>query len=238
MNALRVFVADVDPWHISKVREVLAARKDLVYAGSALHGSEAFGRILAAPVDVLLLDLQLPGIDGCGLLRALNRQPRHPLSIVCTQFYSSLSVAGACQCGAAYFLYNPLDYICLPEIILQCCRASQRDLNARTGGAAKSKGSEDLLTALGFDPGLKGTHYLTEAMAHLQRRPELMRNLSRGLYPAIAVSSDVTPKCVERAMRNAIAIAHERGSLSSSFPRRPSNRELFEYLLRGVWAGR
>ena len=238
MNALRVFIADTDPWHITKVQKALAMRRDLIFAGCAVRGREAYGRILAAPVDVLLLDLQLPGMDGCALLEALGRQPRHPLSIVCTRFYSSISVAGACQCGAAYFLYKPLNYNCLPDIILQCFRTNQRDAIVQNDAGSKSDGSACTLAALGFDAHLKGSAYLNEALAMIQRHPELLRNLSRGLYPEIAASTGVTPKCVERAMRNAIAIAFERGGLSGVFARRPTNLELFKYLVYGMRIGR
>ncbi|MBR1559468.1 MAG: response regulator [Clostridia bacterium] len=232
MEALRVFVADVDRAYTDSVRAALDKRRDMLFYGSAADGNEALQKLSVAPADVLLLDLQLPGMSGGALMRALRETDHFPTCIVCTRFYSRLSVEYACRYGAVYFLYKPLDYTQLPKLVLECHRASRPGIrsiqqNRQLEGHAVMR----RLSGLGFAARLCGTMYLADALMRLQAQPALLRNLSKGLYNDIAASVGASASCVERGLRNAIAVAYQRGALGQRFPRRPTNRQVLEYLL-------
>lgn len=232
MKPLRVFVADVDQGHIDQIRAVLKGRRDMVFTGSARDGNAAFDRLISAPADVLILDLQLPGMSGGTLMRALKKMGSFPMCIVCTRFYSELSVECACKSGAIYFLYKPLNYRMLPDLLLTCCRARRSEPSPVHRSRAEEAGViARALKRLGFVASLCGTVYLVEALIRLRSNASLLRNLSKGLYADIAAGMGATPACVERGMRNAIAIAFERGSLRQCFDSRPTNRQFFEFTL-------
>lgn len=230
VNAITLFVADADRKHIQKTREALAGRQDLAFMGSCGHGQMAFRRLMAESADILLLDLQLPGIDGMALMRALNRQNRCPVCIVCTRFYSDVIVACSAQSGANYVLYKPLDYEALPDILIRCCRHFRPDLFSDPHPPPRPPARVHALTALGFHAGQRGMWYLREALNLLRERPELLRNLSKELYPAIARKINTSPACVEHSLRHAISTAWECGPLMKVFPRRPTNREFLTYI--------
>ena len=227
---LDVFVADADTDHIAKTRQILSRHPKLNFAGGVTHGGAAFRRMLSSPVDVLIMDLQLPGMDGIALLRALSRLKNPPLSIVCTRFYSELAVNCATQSGAAYILYKPVEYANLPNVIIECYRFKRHHPQS-IPDSAQQNADADMLTRLGFVPSLNGTCYLRVALRLIQENPDLMRNLSRGLYPAIAKAFNTSPARVERDLRNAIDIAYSRGGLGGLFSRRPSNSTLLAYLV-------
>ena len=92
MRSLSVFIADAERLHVARVRDALERSRELTLAGAAADGREAYAYLLGHPVDVVLTDLQLPGMDGSALMRALRRTSRAPLCIVCTRFYSDFSV--------------------------------------------------------------------------------------------------------------------------------------------------
>ena len=231
MEPISLFIADVDQAHIQKTREAIAGRRELSLSGSASNGRGAFKRILAEPADILLLDLQLPGMDGATLLRALNRQPSRPVCIVCTRFYSDACIISASQCGAEYFLYKPLDYASLPEILLSCFKYFRATPPRATWTNTCAVSMSDALTKLGFNPFHRGTRYLADALSLLRQSPGLLQNMAQMLYPAVANMANVPLICVERSLRYAISTACERGPLSNIFSHRPTNRELFTYLL-------
>ena len=231
MKTITLFVADTDQEHIRRTRKAIAGRQELTFMGSCGHGHMAFRRLMAESADILLLDLQLPGMDGLTLLKALNRQSKCPVCVVCTRFYSDFSVTWSEQFGADYVLYKPLDYDFLPDILLRCCRHFRPGLFPDNVSACYPPARNRSLIALGFPARQRGTCFLREALDLLRERPELLRNLSRGLYPAIAKNKSATPGCVERAIRHVIAIACERGAFLKIFPHRPTNRELITYLL-------
>ena len=236
MRSLSVFIADAERLHVARVRDALERSRELTLAGAAADGREAYAYLLGHPVDVVLTDLQLPGMDGSALMRALRRTSRAPLCIVCTRFYSDFSVETACRCGAAYFLYKPLDADRLPELILDCWKERSRTRTAEQSEPPAAR-ARRLLTGLGFPSRLAGTAYLNRALQALSDDRADLRNLSKGLYADIAAATGTRPACVERCIRTAVSIAFTRGTLSQHFDHCPSNRAMIERLLEMMEEG-
>src|SRR5438045_8455570 len=55
------------------MRHLLAGDCDVVLAGVCANGREAAAAIAAAAPDLVFLDVQMPELDGFGLLRRLDR---------------------------------------------------------------------------------------------------------------------------------------------------------------------
>lgn len=73
---IRVFL--VDDHHIvrSGLRLLLAAQPDLEIVGEASNGLELLAQLSTTPTDVVLLDVNMPGMDGPETARQLQKQ--HP----------------------------------------------------------------------------------------------------------------------------------------------------------------
>ena len=73
MNGARILVVEDNPLNLKLVRDVLgAAGYDVV---SATSGEEGLREATAQPPDLVLMDLQLPGIDGVETMRQLRAGP-------------------------------------------------------------------------------------------------------------------------------------------------------------------
>ena len=90
------------------------------------------------------------------------------------------------------------------------------------------------LHEIGIPTHLKGYQYLREAVILSLEDFHLLETVTTGLYPRIAVRFDTTPSRVERAIRHAIEVAWEKGSLkdypmhfgfTASTVTKPSNAE-------------
>jgi two-component system, cell cycle response regulator DivK len=73
MNAPRILVVEDNPLNLKLVRDVLgAAGFDVV---SATTGEEGLELAVTSPPDLVLMDLQLPGIDGMETMRRMRQEP-------------------------------------------------------------------------------------------------------------------------------------------------------------------
>ncbi|MBM3751784.1 MAG: response regulator [Acidimicrobiia bacterium] len=81
---LRVLIVDDSAQHRTLIAAYLAGTPHEVTAASG--GAEAIERVQANPFDVLLMDLQMPGMDGFATIRAVREleasQPRAPAFII------------------------------------------------------------------------------------------------------------------------------------------------------------
>lgn len=76
MSPARILVVEDNPLNLKLVRDVLgAAGYDVV---SATTGEEGLRVAAELPPALVLMDLQLPGIDGTETLRRLRRGPLDP----------------------------------------------------------------------------------------------------------------------------------------------------------------
>ena len=74
MSGRRILVVEDNPLNLKLVRDVLTASGyDVVEAGT---GEDGVSLALEAAPDLVLMDLQLPGIDGYEALRLIREDPR------------------------------------------------------------------------------------------------------------------------------------------------------------------
>jgi two-component system LytT family response regulator len=69
-QAIRVVIADDEPLARRGIRQLLAAHPDMAVVGEARNGREALRLLEATDPDLLFLDVQMPELDGFGVLRA------------------------------------------------------------------------------------------------------------------------------------------------------------------------
>ena len=65
---MRVLIVDDEPLARRGVRVCLAGAPDVEVVGECADGERAVGQILAMAPDVVFLDVQMPGLDGFGVL--------------------------------------------------------------------------------------------------------------------------------------------------------------------------
>jgi len=101
---MRVLIADDEPWARQVLREHLEEMASIEIAGEAATGAEAAQRILDLNPDLVLLDQQMPEMDGLSLVRSLRT--RMPLVIFVTAFQQH--ALDAFDVGAVDYLLKPV----------------------------------------------------------------------------------------------------------------------------------
>jgi DNA-binding NarL/FixJ family response regulator len=103
-DRIRIVVVDDHPVVRDGLVAMLQTQPDLEVVGEAATGDEALRMIDALTPDVVLLDLELPGIDGVGVLRALRERGGAARVIVFTVFDTDERIISAVEAGAAGYL--------------------------------------------------------------------------------------------------------------------------------------
>jgi len=103
-GALRVLIADDHSIVRKGLRDIFEAQGDIVVAGEAENGNEAVERAKELRPDVVLMDLQMPDVDGLEGMRRMHAElPDIPV-IVLTTFENEETVAQALAAGARGYL--------------------------------------------------------------------------------------------------------------------------------------
>lgn len=102
---LRVLVVDDEAMARRRALRLLAALPDVQIAGEHADADEAMARVRAGDVDVVLLDIEMPGLTGLEALALLP--PDGPVVVFCTA-HAQHAVA-AFDVGAVDYLLKPID---------------------------------------------------------------------------------------------------------------------------------
>jgi two-component system LytT family response regulator len=108
MTSLRIAVVDDEPLARQRARQLLAGVKDLEVAAECASGDELAAALAATRVDVLLLDVRMPGRDVFDVLAEQARAAPHTMpTIIFTTAYERYAVR-AFELNAADYLVKPL----------------------------------------------------------------------------------------------------------------------------------
>src|SRR5918911_5265231 len=85
-DPLRVLVADDPPFFRDGLRSLLASSPDTELVGEASTGEEAISLAADLQPDVILMDIQMPGMSGIEATRRIVQDSPHVRVLVVTMF--------------------------------------------------------------------------------------------------------------------------------------------------------
>ena len=114
---ITVALVDDDPMVRTGLNFILKGEDGIDVAWQASDGAEALTNLRDRPVDVVLLDVRMPGLDGLATLEELRGWQTRPRVIVLTTFNTDDYVVRALKLGADAFLLKDADPARLVEAI-------------------------------------------------------------------------------------------------------------------------
>lgn len=167
------------------IRAVLETAKDISVVGEASDGEEAVTQARRLQPDVVLMDLQMPGVDGFeGIRRLRIEQPDLPV-VILTTFQTDQSVKEGLGAGARGYLLKDAE----PAELIAGVRAASRGesllspaITSRLSRIASGRADEELLH---------------------EREKEVLRLVAQGARnKEIASQLFIAPKTVEYHLSN------------------------------------
>jgi DNA-binding NarL/FixJ family response regulator len=101
---IRVCIVDDQTLVRQGIRSLLGLAEDIDVIGEAADGEEALALLDRVEVDVVLLDIRMPKVDGLGVLDALAKKPSAPPCLVLTTFDDDELVLRGIARGARGYL--------------------------------------------------------------------------------------------------------------------------------------
>jgi DNA-binding NarL/FixJ family response regulator len=104
MDRTRIFVVEDQPTLLRNLLKVLGTFPELEVVGSAQDGEEAVEELVKVRPQLVLLDLELPGINGIEVTRRVKRRAPEVEVLILTSFEDEQKVYEAIQAGASGYL--------------------------------------------------------------------------------------------------------------------------------------
>jgi DNA-binding NarL/FixJ family response regulator len=132
VTRIRLVVADDHPIVRAGLTGLVATQPDFELVGEAANGAEAIAVTLRTRPDVLLVDLQMPGVDGIGAIRAVLAELPLVRVLVLTTYDSDGDVLRAVEAGATGYLLKEAP----SEELFRAIRATARGESALSPSVA------------------------------------------------------------------------------------------------------
>lgn len=114
---IRVLIVDDQALIRTGIATLLNRKADIVVVGQAHNGAEALAQVAALDPDVVLMDLQMPVLDGVAATQHLSVRGPRPAVIVLTTFRDDEHIFQALEAGARGYLLKDVDHRALAEAI-------------------------------------------------------------------------------------------------------------------------
>jgi DNA-binding LytR/AlgR family response regulator len=131
MRPLRVVAVDDEPIALDRICDMMAKIEGVELVGSVQSGTEALELVRTIQPDLLLLDIEMPRLDGFDVVEALSREHSHPdasAPLICFVTAYPQYASDAYETGALDFLCKPIRLPRLEKAIARAQAAlDQRD---------------------------------------------------------------------------------------------------------------
>ena len=197
---IKILVSDDNQDFAKTLVNYLSKDEDLEVVGIARDGQDAYNKIKEFKPDVALLDIIMPHLDGLGVLERVNSSDleKKPMCIILSAVGQDKITQRAIELGAQYYIVKPFDIGILVKRIKEL-KYYQPNNNS------------NIIHEIGVPAHIKGYQYLREAIIMVVSNVDILNQITKQLYPDIAIKYHTTPSRVERAIRHAIEVAWGRG---------------------------
>ncbi len=210
---IRVLLADDQEMVRAGFGLLLSAEEDIEVVGEAAHGEEAVTLVGLRRPDVVLMDLQMPVLDGLEATRRIVAEHPEVKVLILTTFERDHDIFDALRAGASGYLLK----LARPEELLDAIRVvasgqallspsvTRRVLESFTGGASAvaRPAALDQLTAREVE--------VLELVARGQSNAEIAETLILGEATIKTHVSNVLSKLGLRDRVQAVVYAYEHG---------------------------
>ena len=236
MNEVRIMLVDDNVELRRSVREHLSRQEGLRVVAECGNGLEALEAMSKTAVDVVVLDIIMPQMDGYSFLEELNRQQmeNRPQVIVVSALGRDDFIMRAIEAGARFYMIKPFDMHVLTgrirEVSGQTVEGTPAANRVSLPGRAPSIDEKlaSLFLTIGIPAHIKGYSFLREAVKMVIESPDVINRITKELYPGIGKRFNTSASKVERAIRHAIEVAWSRGridTLNKAFGCRVATKE-------------
>lgn len=125
---MHVMVVDDEPLARERLVRLLEQSDSVTGCSTASNGQEALEKLAMAPVDLVLLDIRMPGLSGLEVAEQLSQWSQPPAIVFCTAYDDYALEAFKVQAMA--YLLKPVKRTALDRALYQACQLNRAQINA------------------------------------------------------------------------------------------------------------
>ena len=216
MRTIKIGLVDDNHDFCKLLQDFFVTQPQIQVVFIAHNGMDAIKSISENKIDVLLLDLIMPQLDGYGVLEWIKSKSLKVKSIVFSAFAQEDAARKAVALGADYYILKPFNLGVLSKRIADIAvdQANSVISNKKPINNLENEVSF-ILQKLKIPIHYKGYNYLREAVLLTIKDPNLINEVTKKLYPLIAQQYKTEANSVERSMRIAIEAAWNKGDIET-----------------------
>ncbi len=182
-------------------------------------GPEAVRVITELQPDVVLMDSFLPGRSSYDIIESLQEvgYRKNTAIAVLSQVPNDRLAQQVMDAGGDLFLLPPLDYQFIRDrfvAILDKKRAGS-DPAPNDGRFELERYVAELMHEVGVPAHIRGYDYIRDSIMLSLNDRNMLKAITKDLYPTVAKNNGTTASRVERAIRHAIEVAWGRGDIDT-----------------------
>jgi len=219
---MKIMLVDDNAELRRSVRGAIERQEGMTVAAECSSGLEALEALGKTQVDVIVLDIIMPQMDGYCFMEEMNRQALEnpPQVIVVSALGRDDFITRAVEMGARYYMIKPFEPSALISRIREVCgrgAVMPESIRITSGGRVPTMDEKlaGLFLTIGIPAHIKGYQFLREAVKMVVENPDVINRITKELYPGIGKRFNTTASKVERAIRHAIEVAWSRGRIDT-----------------------
>ena len=207
-----VVIADNDVEFVREMVEKIGEGTEFQLAGISTSGTDTLKLLEQQTPDLLLLNILLPGLDGIGVLEAIDalELPKRPEIILLSSVREQKALAYALSIGASFAILKPVGAQTVIERMHMLAEPYQELVEQEEPTDTVEAAVTWWLHKCAISPNLSGYQYLRDAIMLVVKDHSYLYHVTRRLYPAVAKKRNTTPSRTERAIRHAISRSVEK----------------------------
>ncbi len=217
-NNAKILLCDENSEERKRILDFLL-KSGFRHIDEAANGEAAIDKLMSGAYDVAILDLWISGIDGIGIIRAVNtgHMKSKPSFILMSPINKQNVLVEASEAGADICILKPFDNGSLVAHINSILRMRSRNemKDSLSVGTDLEAQVTKIIHQIGVPAHIKGYQYLRTAILMTIEDNDVINSVTKVLYPTVAKKYQTTTSRVERAIRHAIEVAWDRGDIDT-----------------------
>ena len=246
---IKVLIADDNKEYAKALADYFSLDNELDVVGLVCNGREVIDFLEKNTVDILILDIVMPGLDGIGVLNAIKEMESKVKVIILSSLPPATMMEETIKLGAFYYIEKSATMSAILERIKMIHNSGTHNfifpkLIEASEDADLENAVEKTLYELGMPTNLRGYHYIKTGCMIAYKENELLSQVTKALYPQISKLHKTTSSRVERAMRHAIETTFSRcdvkildeffGYTVDKFKGKPTNSEFITTIVNNI----
>ncbi len=208
---INVLMIDDNEYIVNKVKQYFSKHEVIDLVLTAVNGKDGLDLIINEKdkYDLILMDLIMPEIDGIAILEKMKENNIQKHVIILTSYKKEYTVKAVSEYNIDYYMLKPFNLESLEKRILEIMNVKERKVSDKEMDLRIK--ISDMLHTLGVPSHIRGYQYIRDGIVMMYEEPDMLKGITKEVYPELALKYNTTTSRVERAIRHAIEVSWSRG---------------------------